>query len=92
MPENLDLFFQDDLIAVDVVDGDSTLRGIYSAPGELIGNGSVVSDEHSVLMKTSDVSTWPEGKEITVDGEDFYVRIVVPEDDGKFSRVSLNKA
>lgn len=92
MAEDLDLFFSDDLIAVDVSKGSTTgLRGIYSAPGELIGNDMVISEDHSVLMKTSAVSAWTTGNLVVVDGVNFYVKTVIPEGDGKLSRVTMSK-
>lgn len=92
MAEDLSVFFNDDLIASDVVDGSTPLRGIYSAPGELIADGMVMSDEHSVLMKSSDCAGWLKGRSITVSGDSFFVRMVFPEGDGKLSRVTLSKA
>lgn len=95
MAEDLSCFFADDLIATDVVAGSTPLRGIYSAPGELIADGMVISNEHSVQMKTSDVSSWNQGDQITVDigtVETFIVRTVIPEGDGKLARVTLSKA
>ncbi|MGZ6477663.1 MAG: hypothetical protein ACXWQE_00095 [Bdellovibrionales bacterium] len=95
MSEDLTCFLADDLIATDVAKGSSSFRGIYNAPGELIADGMVMSEEHSVLMKSSDCAGWKDKDQITVDigsVTDFYVRMVFPEGDGKFSRVTLSKA
>lgn len=97
MSEDLSVFFADDLVTSKVTKGVTILRGQYDAPGSLIGDQMVVSDEHSVLMKSSDVTGWKKGDALKVDIEndgtdtDFYIRTVVPEGDGKLSRVTLSK-
>lgn len=98
MAENLDVFFVDDLIAVDVVKGsDAPLRalkgpwGLYGTGGELIANGMVISEDHSVIMKTSDVVGWTTDDLITVDGSDYYVRYIIPVEDGKLSVITTSK-
>ncbi len=98
MAENLDVFFMDDLIAVDVSKGSTTgLRaikgpwGLYGDGGELIAGGMVVSEDHSIIMKSSEVSGWTTDDLITVDGSQFYVRTVIPIEDGKFSVITTSK-
>lgn len=91
MPEDLDVFFGDELGAVDVVIDATTVSGYLDMPDELVGNGLVLSTEYSLTVKTSDVSGLAAGDEIEVDGDDYEVRDVRKIDDGKLSRVALAK-
>lgn len=93
MPENLDTFFQDDLLTVPVVFGATETTGILDMPDQLLVGGLVESTAYSLLVKTSDFPTAPvAGDAITVDGEDYVVSTPLMKiDDGKLARIGLSK-
>lgn len=92
MSESLDVFFNDDLMATDVVIDGRTVRGILDQPDEVIGGGLVISTEYLLTMKTTDVDGVVEGGVLVIDGADFFVRTIKAIDDGKLTRLALSKA
>ncbi len=74
-----------------VVFNGQTFKGNKDAPSELIGGGNVVSTEHTLLVKSSDVASMKPGDNLTVDGAQFRCRSVRAIDDGAFSFVVMGK-
>jgi hypothetical protein len=87
--ENTDTFLAD--FGVPVVSGDVSGLGIYDAPGALIAGGRSISNEYSVLVKFSDFGTLKFKDAITVNAVAYTVRQNMPEDDGVFTRITLQK-
>jgi hypothetical protein len=92
MSENLDVFFQDDLIRVPIVFGAVNTYGLLDAPDVLLGNGLVESTSYSLIVKVADFPTEPvAGNAITVDSVSYRVNSFSKIDDGKLARIGLSK-
>jgi hypothetical protein len=87
---DLDCLFQD--MAVDVVSGSVTFKGIFDMPDELIASDVFVSTEYKLTVKSSDISTLQEGAALTIKGVAYEVRIIKKLDDGLLSVLILGKA
>jgi hypothetical protein len=92
MAENLDCFFQDDLISVAVVFGLVTTVGVLDQPDEQLAGGLVQSAHYELLVKTAAFGTVPvAGNAITVDGVAYTVNSFFKIDDGKLAKIGLSK-
>ena len=89
--EDLSVFFDDDDFAVVATFGSplQTVNVIKDSPTNTIGE--ILSDDHSILGRTSDLTGLDNGDAITVDGVAYTVRESLLEDDGKITRLTLSK-
>lgn len=90
LTEDLDVLFSGP-DAVPVTIGASSFKGLFDCPDSEIGDGMMISAGYVLTMKTSDVSGAEEGTEVDVDGEAFSILKILKPDDGKLSKVYLNK-
>ena len=91
--ENLDVFLSD--MGVPCAVGSVAFMGIFDTPSELVGlgHGDVVSNAYTLTVKTSDgiAAGLVSGAVVTVNGNLFYARERLVEDDGAFTRFNLRK-
>ena len=87
--EVTDTFLAD--FGVPVTAGSVSDLGIYDAPGALVGDGRSISMDYSVLVKTEKFGDLKRADAITVNSINYKVRENIPEDDGVFTRITLQK-
>ena len=85
--EDLSIFLED--FGVSCTAGAVSALGILDMPGETVSDGMVISTEYMLIAKASDFGSLLYGDSITVNGQSYQVRWVLPLDDGKFCQVAL---
>lgn len=89
LTEDLSVFFNE--FAVTVSKGAVTGKGIFDTPTVMMADGSVLSNEYTVLVRFSEFGLPLYGDAMTVDGVAYKVREARMIDDGKLVEVSLSK-
>ncbi|OXE37441.1 MAG: hypothetical protein CGW95_01435 [Phenylobacterium zucineum] len=89
LTEDLSVFFNE--FAVTVTKGAVTDKGILDMPTTIMGGEMVLSNEYTVMLRTSVFGVPLYGDAITVDGTAYTVREARMIDDGKLVEVSLAK-
>lgn len=92
MSEDLDAFFQDEMLTKSVVSDGITTVGILDMPDQILSGGLVESTGYSLLVKTSEFPLVVAGQAFTVDGEEYVSNSPTMKiDDGALSRIGLSK-
>lgn len=89
LTEDLSIFFNE--FAVTVSTGAVTGKGIFDSPTMLMGDGTILSNEYTVLVQKSVFGVPLYGDAMTIDGAAYTVREARMVDDGKLVEVSLSK-
>lgn len=89
--ENLEIMFADFGVSVTWDAQGLSSLGILDTPDELVGNGIALSTEYLLTVVTEDFPGLVDGDSLVVDGETYEVRQVRKFDDGKLTRVLLQK-
>ena len=87
--ESLDTFLAD--FGVTCTAGAITSTGILDMPGQVLGNGMVISTDYTLTCKVADFGGLFYGDGITVNGMFYQVREVRKLDDGAFCEITLSK-
>ena len=84
---DLDFFFQD--MAVDVVSGSVTFKGILDMPDEFLSGGVFTSRDYQLTVKTMDVASLAQDAVLVISGTSYTVRSINLISDGALSVLTL---
>lgn len=87
--DDLDAFFSFD--AVPVTNGVISGTGLIDMPSEIIADGTVLTTDYKLTVKSSDFGGLLYGDGLTVNGVNYTVRNVMLVDDGRIAEISLMK-
>jgi hypothetical protein len=87
--EPLDAFLAD--FGVACTAGAISAVGILDMPGQVLGNGMVISTDYTLTCKSADFGGLFYGDGITIAGVNYQVREVRKLDDGSFCEITLSK-
>ena len=89
LSEDLDVFFND--FAVTVVIGSVTGKGILDAPTHMISDGTILSNDYILTVRTSVFGAPLYGTSIKAGGISYTVRESRQIDDAAFTEILLSK-
>jgi hypothetical protein len=81
-----------DEATVPVVIGGTTLRAYFDQPGADVFDGTGVSNDYAITVRTTTLPAVSAGTTIQVDGVAYKTRETWPIDDGALTRITLRKA
>lgn len=90
LTEDLDVFLAD--FGVSVAAGAISGVGILDMPGQQVMNEMVISVGYTLTCRTDEFGTLGYGDSVTADGDEYTVQENMPISDGKFCRITLERA
>lgn len=87
--EDLAPFFAD--FGLLAVSAGQSAKVLFEMPGEEIFSGMQQSTEYAITYRSTDLPGLAAGSSTTVDGVDYTVRQIIPQDDGKLIKAQLRR-